>query len=131
MEILKRLPEVTLIPCRKTFGFVRSMDEETKKECADYNRNLFFEAVKLAEDADLVVFDEIMAAVNYRMIPEKDVLDFLEKRPKKGEPDGLEVVLTGRNPSEALILEADYVSEICKRKHPFDKGIKARRGVEY
>ena len=87
--------------------------------------------MKLAEDADLVVFDEIMAAVNYGMIPEKNVLDFLEKRPKKGEPDGLEVVLTGRNPSEALILEADYVSEICKRKHPFDKGIKARRGVEY
>ena len=53
VEILKRLPEVTLIPCRKNFGFVRSMDEETKKECADYNRNLFFEAVKLAEDADL------------------------------------------------------------------------------
>ena len=131
VEILKKLPEVKLIPCRKTFGFVRSMDEKTKKECTDYNRNLFFEAVKLAEDADLVVFDEIIAAVNYGMIPEKDVLDFLEKRPKKGEPDGLEVVLTGRNPSEALIAEADYVSEICKRKHPFDKGIKARRGVEY
>ena len=65
VEILKRLPEVTLIPCRKNFGFVRSMDEETKKECADYNRTLFFEAVELAKNADLVVFDEIMAAVNY------------------------------------------------------------------
>ena len=49
VEILKRLPEVTLIPCRKNFGFVRSMDEETKKECADYNRTLFFEAVELAK----------------------------------------------------------------------------------
>lgn len=65
VEILKRLPEVTLIPCRKNFGFVRSMDEETKKECADYNRNLFLEAAELAKTADLVVFDEIMAAVNY------------------------------------------------------------------
>ena len=113
VEILKRLPEVTLIPCRKNFGFVRSMDEETKKECADYNRNLF------------------LAAVNYGMVPEKDILDFLENRPKKGEPDGLEIVLTGRNPSESLLGAADYVSEICKRKHPFDKGIMARRGVEY
>ena len=52
VEILKRLPEVTLIPCRKSFGFVRSMDEETKKECADYNRNLFFEAAELAKTAD-------------------------------------------------------------------------------
>lgn len=131
VEILKRLPEVTLIPCRKTFGFVRSMDEETKKECAAYNRDLFFEAVELAKNADLVVFDEIMAAVNYGMVPETDVLNFLETRPKKGESDGLEVVLTGRNPSEALITAADYVSEICKRKHPFDRGITARRGVEY
>ena len=116
VEILKRLPEVTLIPCRKNFGFVRSMDEETKKECADYNRNLFLEAAELAKTADLVVFDEIMAAVNYGMVPEKD---------------GLEIVLTGRNPSESLLGAADYVSEICKRKHPFDKGIMARRGVEY
>ena len=57
VEILKKLPEVTLIPCRKTFGFVRSMDEDTKRKCAAYNRELFSEAVKLAEDADLVVFD--------------------------------------------------------------------------
>ena len=131
VEILKRLPEVTLIPCRKNFGFVRSMDEETKKECADYNRNLFLEAAELAKTADLVVFDEIMAAVNYGMVPEKDILVFLENRPKKGEPDGMEIVLTGRNPSESLLGAADYVSEICKRKHPFDKGIMARRGVEY
>ena len=85
---------------------------------------------KLAEDADLVVFDEIMAAVNYGMIPEKNVLDFLEKRPKKGEPDGLEVVLTGRNPSAALRERSDYDSEIRKEKHPFDRGITGRDGIE-
>lgn len=75
-----------------------SMDEETKKECADYNRNLFLEAAELAKTADLVVFDEIMAAVNYGMVPEKDILDFLENRPKKGEPGGLEIVLYGAEP---------------------------------
>ena len=131
VEILKKIPEVTLIPCRKTFGFVRSMDEETKRECAAYHRELFGEAVKLAEHADLVVFDEIMAAVNYGMVPEHDVLEFLENRPGRDQTDGLEIVLTGRDPSEKLIAAADYVSEICKRKHPFDRGIMARRGVEY
>ena len=130
-RFLKTIPEVTLIPCRKTFGFVRSMDEETKRECAAYHRELFGEAVKLAEHADLVVFDEIMAAVNYGMVPECDVLEFLENRPGRDQTDGLEIVLTGRDPSEKLIAAADYVSEICKRKHPFDRGIMARRGVEY
>ncbi len=100
VEILKKIPEVTLIPCRKTFGFVRSMDEETKRECAAYHRELFGEAVKLAEHADLVVFDEIMAAVNYGMVPERDVLEFLENRPGRDQTDGLEIVLTGRDPSE-------------------------------
>ena len=89
------------------------MDEETKKECADYNRNLFLEAAELAKTADLVVFDEIMAAVNYGMVPEKDILDFLENRPKKGEPDGLEIVLTGRNPAESLLGAADYGTTVC------------------
>ena len=83
VEILKRLPEVTLIPCRKNFGFVRSMDEETKKECADYNRNLFLEAVELAKTADLVVFDEIMAAVNYGMVPGKGHPGFSGKTGRK------------------------------------------------
>ena len=77
VEILKRLPEVTLIPCRKNFGFVRSMDEETKKECADYNRNLFLEAAELAKTADLVVFDEIMAAVRERYHRKTDVSRFI------------------------------------------------------
>lgn len=131
VEILKKIPEVTVIPCTKNFGFVRSMDEETKRECASYNRDLFYEAVRLSKEADLVVFDEIMAAVNHGMIPEKDVLDFLKTRKGRGETDGLEVVMTGRNPSEALLSEADYISEICKRKHPFDKGIMARRGIEF
>ena len=38
--------------------------------------------------------------------------------------------MTGRNPSQALIDMADYVSEICNRKHPFDKGLGARVGIE-
>ena len=38
---------------------------------------------------------------------------------------------TGRDPDEALVELADYVSEIRKVKHPFDRGIRARRGIEY
>jgi len=40
------------------------------------------------------------------------------------------VVLTGRNPPEELIELADYVSQIQKVKHPFDRGIAARDGIE-
>ena len=46
-------------------------------------------------------------------------------------PPGLEVVLTGRGPSKELVDLADYVSEIKKKKHPYDKGLGAREGIEY
>jgi len=126
VEVLNRIPEITLLPCEKNFGFVSKMDEETRRQAAAYNRWLFERAALLSEDADMVVFDEIMAAVHYGMIPEAAVLDFLSSRPEK-----LEVVMTGRDPSEALLDAADYVSEIKKRKHPFDRGISARKGIEY
>ena len=42
----------------------------------------------------------------------------------------MEVILTGQGPSEALIERADYVSELKKIKHPFDKGLAARDGIE-
>ena len=53
------------------------------------------------------------------------MIDFLKNRPAN-----IEVVMTGRNPNEELVEIADYVSEIKKIKHPFDKGIAARYGVE-
>lgn len=126
VDILRRIPEITLLPCEKDFGFVFRMDEETKRQAAAYNLGLFERASMLAEDADMVVFDEIMAAVRHGMIPESRVLDFLASRPER-----LEVVMTGRDPSGELLAAADYVSEIVKRKHPFDYGISARIGIEY
>ena len=56
----------------------------------------------------------------------EEALDLL-----KGKPEKLEIVLTGRDPDSALVELADYVSEIRKVKHPFDRGILARPGIEY
>ncbi|MBQ7317459.1 MAG: cob(I)yrinic acid a,c-diamide adenosyltransferase [Phascolarctobacterium sp.] len=52
-------------------------------------------------------------------------MEFLHNKPQE-----LEVVMTGRNPFAELVDLADYVSEICKRKHPKDRGIMARTGIE-
>jgi len=52
-------------------------------------------------------------------------LHYLEQKPAD-----LEVILTGQNPSNALIDAADYVSNIQKQKHPFDRGLPARKGIE-
>ena len=76
--------------------------------------------------ADTDGLDEAVAACNHGLIEEATLIDFLRGRPK-----ALEVVLTGRDPSQHLLDAADYVTEMRKRKHPFDRGIAARRGVEF
>ena len=60
------------------------------------------------------------------MIQTQRLVELLRTR-----PDGLEVVLTGRNPDRTLVDLADYVTQMQKIKHPYDQGVGARRGIEY
>ncbi len=125
---LGTLSGITVIPCEQSFGFFTNMTIEQKTAAGIYYSGLLDTTLKKAADEsfDLLVLDEIMAVCNYGLVNEDQVLRFLADRPEK-----LEVVLTGRNPSERLLLQADYVSEIKKIKHPYDRGINARRGIEY
>jgi cob(I)alamin adenosyltransferase len=74
---------------------------------------------------DILILDEIMAAITENMISVDDVLALIQNKPEK-----LEIVLTGRNAPERLIEVADYVSDIREVKHPIQKGVAARRGIE-
>lgn len=128
VEVLRSIPCITVTPCDRTFGFVFRMTEEQKQEAALYYQSRFEIAVQEAVKGqyDLLILDEILASCNYGMVKEQSVTKFLKNRPEK-----LEVVLTGRDPSDALMELADYVSEICMRKHPYQKGIQARKGIEF
>lgn len=74
----------------------------------------------------MLILDEILSACNHKVVPQALVLDSLRHK-----PDNLEVVLTGRNPPRELLELADYVTQMQKVKHPFDRGIPARKGIEY
>lgn len=128
VPVLRHIPGITVVPCDKTFGFVFRMTPEEKTEAAEYFRKRFWHACKTAVEGgyDVLILDEILASCNYGMVNEADVAEFLENRPKK-----LEVILSGRDPSERLLGLADYVSEIQMVKHPFTEGIPAREGIEY
>ena len=127
LNVLRALQNVEVACCEQNFGFFRSMDEQTKA-AARLTYSALLEDVmrKSVEGVDLLVLDEAVAACNHSLIEEIKLLDFL-----CGRPETLEVVLTGRNPSQHLLDAADYVTEMRKRKHPFDRGIAARRGVEF
>ena len=75
---------------------------------------------------DVVMLDEIINCVSGRFLPQKAVLELVRSKPKC-----VELILTGRGATKRLIACADYVSHIEKVKHPFDKGLLARHGIEY
>jgi len=75
---------------------------------------------------DLVILDEINVAMSWKLLDPQKVIDML-----KGRPDNIEIVLTGRGAPEKIIEYADLVTEMRLIKHPFDKGIRARKGIEF
>ncbi len=107
--------------------FSFQMNEQEKAEVLQSHNAFIQELASYCrqEETDLLVLDEVIGACGTHLLDESLLIDFL-----KHKPEHLEVVMTGRNPSPELLEQADYVSEICKRKHPFDKGIPAREGIE-
>lgn len=74
---------------------------------------------------DLVILDEGNLAVKYNLFSEQDLLDLFEKKPAH-----VEIVVTGRGAAEAIMEKADLVVEMKNVKHYFQKGVKARIGIE-
>jgi cob(I)alamin adenosyltransferase len=126
VEAAKKLaPLIRIEPFgRKGFLTVKDgpEDEDITRAGAGLKRAL--EAM-LSGDYRIVVLDEVNTAVHFKVLPEQDVLDFLDRRPA-----GVEVVLTGRYAPESFIVRADLVTEMKAVKHYYDRGVKAREGIE-
>ena len=105
-------------------GFVSQMNETEKKKCADWCRNSLEQA--LDEECDMLILDEFCAALRHGMVPEN-----LARRAVLQSPADRETVVTGRNPAGWIKDAADYITEMRCERHPYQKGIAARRGIEY
>ncbi len=75
---------------------------------------------------DLIIADEIIGSVFAKLLREGLVLDLIEHKPRQ-----VDLVLTGRGASQKVINKADLVSEIKSIKHPFQLGLKAKKGIDY
>jgi len=108
--------------------FTWDMTPDELKELKAEVHDLFKYAqdAALKGDCDLLILDEILGCIAGEFLSVKEVTDFL-----KNKPEGLEVVLTGRNAPSEIIELADYVSEIKCIKHPYQKGIPGRKGIEF
>lgn len=127
LHIIESIPNIQVLRKKSIEKFSFSMTPQEKQLCAQQHNQCFQEALKLVaqQRCALLILDELMAALNCQMIDEIMVKDFIEHK-----PEHLELVITGRNPPRYLMEAADYISEIKKIKHPYDKGIPARVGIE-
>ncbi|MDP8023356.1 MAG: cob(I)yrinic acid a,c-diamide adenosyltransferase [Nitrososphaeria archaeon] len=91
-------------------------------------RKGFEEARKemLSGETDIIIMDEVLTAIFYNLISLDDVLNLIKEK-----PESVELVLTGRYAPQEIIDKADLVTEMKEIKHPYSKGVSARKGIEY
>lgn len=126
-KILEKVPNITIVDGLEQEKFSFQMTEEEKAERRKFYNSQFQMVTKKAaeEHYDVLFMDETIYTISAGLLDEQLVLDFLASK-----PENLEVILTGNTPSQKMIDAADYVSEIRKIKHPFEKGQRARKGIE-
>ncbi len=121
---LKKIRNITI----EQFGrgcFIKGAPQDIDIEIAQRGLEKV-ERVIRSRKFDLIILDEINNCLDLKLIEIDDLLEIIADTPKC-----VELVLTGRNAPKKLIEAADLVSEVCEIKHYYNKGIKARKGIEF
>lgn len=127
-HILSHTENVTLTFCPLELKFTFDMDDKEKAQAAKIFKGIFDNAVTtaLTEKYDMVVLDEVFEAINAHMLSESEVYEFITNA-----PSSMEIVMTGHTPPQKFMDCADYITEFKKIKHPYDRGITGRIGIEF
>jgi cob(I)alamin adenosyltransferase len=128
LNVLKNIPNVEVVRNSQDFGFYKTMSDDEKSRVKEmYNHTLdYLETSLHLGNFGLVVLDEATYAYNYNLLDKAKFERIIDTY-----ADTVEIVVTGRNPSDFLLSRADYVTNMEKVLHPFDKGVSARKGIEF
>ena len=125
LHSVKLIPNITL----KTFG-TKEFVFKGKAKKIDYEEaeKAFSFGIEGMQSGnyDLVIFDELNMALYYELLDLKEIIEKI-----KGKPHNVEVVITGRRAPKEIIEIADLVTEMREVKHPYQKGMEARKGIEF
>lgn len=128
VEALARLPGVTVLRGKAGEKFASAMTPEEREKTRALQDGSLRRAIQMAREGKcgLLVLDEVTAALKHDLVDEGLLRQLLEE-----PPPGVELVFTGRDAPGWLLERGDYVTEMKKLRHPYDRGITARRGIEY
>lgn len=128
-EFIKTLePNFKIFHFEKERGFTWTLTEEEKKELqVEIQIALkFAKKVMDTEECDILILDEVLGAVSEGLVESSQICQLIDEC-----SDQVELVLTGREVPDDIAAKADYISRIEAVKHPINKGIMARKGIEY
>ena len=126
--VLRGITGITVMCCEKCDKFTFMMTDEEKEAVTEMHDHMLTFAEKLISEneAVVVVLDEFLDAYNKSMLDRKLADRFIMSCSDKAE-----IVVTGRSPDKLILEKADYVSHITAEKHPYTRGVTARKGIEY
>ena len=120
----EKIPELTFLVMG--LGFTWESDDISRdKEAARAAWQKAAEIITAGEHA-VVVLDELTYVISYDFVSLEEILAVLGARPKH-----VNVIVTGRNAPDELVAMADLVTEMKSIKHPFEKGIPAKPGIDF
>ena len=120
IEPLRRLGAAVFACPNAKFTWL--MTPQEKAAALTHNTQTLEAALQMP--CDLLILDEACAALRAALLP-----DALLQKAVLNAP--YEVVLTGRDPADWMLQNADYITEFTAHRHPYEKGIPAREGIEY
>ncbi|MGN0679713.1 MAG: cob(I)yrinic acid a,c-diamide adenosyltransferase [Oscillospiraceae bacterium] len=128
LAVLNEISLISYARCDKDYGFYRSMTNLEKAEITDHHNRMLSEGIAMVESGavQMLILDEFNSAYAYNLLDREMVDDFILHGNHQAE-----IVLTGRCPDEKFLEKADYVSEIKCVRHPYERGVTARKGIEY
>lgn len=128
LKIIDQIDNFSVFRFESKKDFFWNLNDEQKKLLKKETDNAIkFISKTLSErECDVLILDEVFGSLKNKMIDKDELISIL-----KNKPESVEVVLTGRDAPEEIMELADYVSEINMVKHPFEKGINSRKGIEY
>lgn len=133
MKLLRQLPQMKVLQVGRQFGFSWNMTEQEKTEITARHNEMLRQAAEIItasqagpeeERIALLVLDEAVSAWRLRFLDRTLLQQLLTKKP-------CEIVLTGRDPDDELTGAADYITNMQMERHPYEKGLQAREGIEW
>ena len=132
LSILKNILNVTIFRSEKNFAFYHEMSQKDKEELTNIHNSILDKLLEQVKNrtCQMIIMDEITYPIHWGLL-DKEKLNRLFQLQKEGVKEELELVLTGRDPADFLMNAADYITYMSCIRHPFQKGIAARKGIEF